>query len=104
MWFFPVIIFAIVVGIVMSIAGAGFIGIPLLIIAALVAVAKLAGNARRGEGARQGSAAMPASGNAMSSTGGIGAAAEGGPQDTEHRPADERETGFAHRGQEHMTG
>jgi hypothetical protein len=99
MWLFLLIFVALIGGIVLAVAGAGILGIPMMIVGVGLAAAKFAGNARR-----QTSGPQPAAGQSTAATGAIGRNGSDTPQDSDHRPQREAETGFAHRGQEHMTG
>src|SRR5436305_11832575 len=99
MWLILITVPLIIVGIVMSVAGAGIWGIALILVAGAALAFKLVGNANRPGTTPP----KTASGSAMASTGATAAATPGSPQDTEHKPKSDAETGFAHRGQEHMT-
>ena len=99
MWLILITAPLIIIGIVMSVAGAGIWGIALIIVAGGALAGKLLGNAKRPGTTPP----KPATGSAMASTGTAAGASPGTPQDTEHKPQREAETGFAHSGQEHMT-
>jgi hypothetical protein len=99
MWLILITVPLIIVGIVMSVAGAGIWGIALIIVAGGALAGKLIGNAKRPGTTPP----KTATGSAMASTGAAAGATPGSPQDTEHKPQGDAETGFAHSGQEHMT-
>jgi hypothetical protein len=99
MWLILVLVPLIIVGIVMSVAGLGIWGIAVIIVAGGALAGKLIGNAKRPGTTPP----KTASGSAMASTGAAAGAGSGTPQDTEHKPQAEAETGYAHSGQEHMT-